>query len=153
MIGRDSLWVPHPLPLSQGCAGSQSVSSSTAKKQGLFCSQRRQAQPCSPPSQADICSESGLCCKTRTKENQPGLPPPPNHGNFHLAHPPVWLSQGKEKEKVQRSLQRVVSPRAHYQAGVTECGTPAAHPVSNGIETSTSLPCFPVARPGLCEVY
>ena len=105
----------------------------------------------SPPSQTDIFLKGSLCCKTRAKENQPAPTPhpqpTPDHGNFHLARLPLWLSQGKEK-KVQRSLQWVVAPRAHYQAGVTECGTPVAHPMSNGIETSTLLPLFPSGSSG-----
>lgn len=55
---------------------------------------------------------------------------------------PLWLSQGKGRRTFKAACSRVVSPRVCYQAGVTEGGTPAAHPVSNGTETSTLLPLF-----------
>lgn len=55
---------------------------------------------------------------------------------------PLWLSQGKGRRKSQAASSGVVSPRTHYQAGVTEGGAPAAHLVSNGTEMSTSPPLF-----------
>lgn len=54
----------------------------------------------------------------------------------------LWLSQGKGGSEFSAAASGVVLLRAHYQAGVTECGAPAAHPMSNGTETSTSLPLF-----------
>lgn len=55
---------------------------------------------------------------------------------------PLWPSQGGERRKFSAASSRVVSRRAHYQAGVTECGLPAARPVSNGTEMSALLPLF-----------
>lgn len=55
---------------------------------------------------------------------------------------PLWLSQGKGRRKFSAASSGAASRRAHYQAGVTECGASAAHPASNGTETSTFLPLF-----------
>lgn len=48
---------------------------------------------------------------------------------------PWWLRQGKERAS--GGPNGVALPSTHYGAGVTEQGAPAAHPVSNGTETST----------------
>lgn len=55
---------------------------------------------------------------------------------------PLAESGERKEKKFKAAPSRVVLRRAHYQAGVTECGAPAAHPVSNGTETSTLLPLF-----------
>lgn len=49
---------------------------------------------------------------------------------------------GERENEFSVASNRVVLLGAHYQAGVTECGTPAAHPMSNGTEMSTLLPLF-----------
>lgn len=130
----------HLKTLSRGCAGHQSLSSSTAKKWGLFCSERSPSS-----SQTGIYLKGALCCITGTKENQLAVP-------HWLWKVPLILtafvaeSGGKKKRE---SFLPATMPssqggleEAHYQAGVTECGEPAAHPVSNGTETSTLLPLF-----------
>lgn len=66
---------------------------------------------------------------------------------------PLCQSQGKGRRKFSTASSRVVLPRAHYQAGATECGAPVAHPCLMEQKRAPYCPCFPVARLGRCEVY
>lgn len=126
---------PHLLTFPQGCPGSQILSSCTSRKW-----KGPSVYACPPTSQTDVFLKGALCCKTRARRTNPVLPWPMEASTWPTL--PLCQSQAKGRRKFSTASSRVVLPRAHYQAGATECGMPVAHPVSNGTETSTLLPLF-----------
>lgn len=137
MIGRGPLLEPPFSSPFQKAVLAPRICPSTAKKW-----KGPQAHPCPhpPPSLTDVFLKGALCCKTRARRINLVLPWTVEASTWPTL--PLWLSQGKGRRTFKAASSRVVSPGVYYQAGVTEGGAPAAHPVSNGTETSTLLPLF-----------
>ena len=93
---------PYLLTLSQGCAGSLNLPSSTTKKWARFFLRSAQAHPCLPPSHTGVSLKGGLGRQTRAKRTNWALPPsshPTGGGNFYLAHAAFAVAESGERKR------------------------------------------------------